>query len=122
MLFTELERMSFAQSKTHAIFVWTVMIELGPAKMQVSVRLDGTGKQALNTSMPPQSLVSEPPMSITQQSLVRAMSLTQSPQSQGPSQCPNSAMGKDIPLSFNTLKVFEAAASLQGLCQALVQG
>ena len=35
-----------------------------------------------------------------------------------PPRCPVSTTGSDVPLSLNTLKLFEAAASLQGSLQA----
>ena len=59
--------------------------------------------------------------SISRQSLDRALSMTQSRRSR-PSQRPISAMGSDLLLSLNTLKLFEAASSLQDPMQAQGQG
>ena len=67
------------------------------------------------------SSVADQPMLISRQSLDRALSLTQSQRSR-PSRCPVSARGPDVPLSLNTLKLFEAAASLAGPIQATQWG
>ena len=60
-------------------------------------------------------------MSISKQSLDRALSLIQSRRSR-PSLHPVSAMGPIVLLSLNTLKLFEAAASLAGPMQATQLG
>ena len=62
-------------------------------------------------------LVADLLLSISRQSLDKALLMTQSQWSRPPRR-PVSATGSDLPLSLNTLKLFEAAASLQGPIQA----
>ena len=57
------------------------------------------------------------PKSISRVSLEEALSQTQLRRSR-PSRHPVSATGPDVPLSLNTLKLFEAVASLSGPIQA----
>ena len=61
--------------------------------------------------------MAEPSLSITRQSLDRALSLTQLWRSR-PSQRPVSVIEPNVPLSLNILKLLEAAASLAGPMQA----
>ena len=61
--------------------------------------------------------VADLPLSISRQSLDKALSMTQSWQRSRPSRRPVSATGLDLSLSLNTLKHFEAAASLRGPIQ-----
>ena len=74
----------------------------------------------------PTSTQSEPvaklPLSISRQSLDRALSITRSQWSRLFFAMPVLATESDLPMCLNTLKLFEAAASLQDLMQAEGQG